>query len=189
MRISVGALAIAGSLLLGTAANANIVTNGGFETGDFTGWTQTGDSASDGVTCPGPSSVVAEGNCSAFFGAVGDIGGITQSLTTVAGETYKITFALEAFGFSVSSFTGSFDGTQFISLTDPNTGGVYHTFSFFETATGTSTDLAFDFRDDPLFMYLDAVSVTPAPEPMTLWVFGIGLAGVAAVRRRKKVMA
>lgn len=36
--------------LFGLVANADIIVNGGFETGDFTGWTQTGDGSYSGVS-------------------------------------------------------------------------------------------------------------------------------------------
>jgi hypothetical protein len=52
------AVAVIG-LALGTIAPAqaaNIVTNGSFETGDFTGWTLSGDTTFNGVQCPGAAS-------------------------------------------------------------------------------------------------------------------------------------
>jgi len=72
-------------------ASANIVANGSFETGDFTGWTQIGNTGFTGVECPGaPFAGPGDGNCDAFFGPVGSTGGITQNLATVAGVRYFI---------------------------------------------------------------------------------------------------
>ena len=166
-------------LALGTIAPAqaaNIVTNGSFETGDFTGWTPTGDQTYNGVQCPGPGPTVADGNCSAFFGPVGTTGGITQDLTTVAGTLYEIEFSLNSDGGTPNSFSGSFGAVTFIDETDmANTGG-FQTFSFQVLATGTSTALTFLFRDDPGFFFLDAVSVDVAavPAPAALVLVGAG---------------
>src|SRR5437016_2266773 len=86
------ALVLCGAALgfCNSAGAASLVTNGGFETGDFTGWTQTGNSTFNGVQSPGPGPSVREGNSSAFFGPVGSVGGISQTLTTIPGASYFI---------------------------------------------------------------------------------------------------
>src|SRR5216110_1829080 len=84
------------------------VVNCGFETGDFTGWTQTGNTSFDGVTCPGPGPTVRGGNCSAFFGPVGSTGGITQTISTTPGGTYTVFFSLLTDGGTPSSFEADF---------------------------------------------------------------------------------
>jgi len=165
-------------------AAPNLVTNGGFETGDFTGWTGTGDQTFNGVQCPGPSPVVFEGNCSAFFGPVGTTGGITQLVTGLTvGQTYAVSFAFDPDGGVISSFSASFGGAPLLSLTNPPA-GPYQRFFFLTQATSASETLAFNFRDDPGFLNLDAVRVQ-VPEPATLALLGIGLAGLWAGQRRK----
>ena len=183
-----GALTVALGFAVGVAGpahavNINIVTNGGFETGDFTGWTPTGDQTFNGVQCPGPSSVVFEGNCSAFFGPVGTHGGIAQDLNTVPGLPYSISFAFQGDSGVPSDFSASFGGVSLISLTNPAT-GPFQVFGFDVVATSAITTLAFNFRDDPGFLNLDAVSVS-VPEPATVALLGISLAGLWAGRRRK----
>jgi hypothetical protein len=75
-----------------------------------------------------------------------------------------------------------------LSLTNPNTGANWSEFSFTETGTGSDT-IQFAFRDDPAYMALDNVSVSPVgpttPEPSSLLLLGSGLLTVGGVIRRK----
>jgi hypothetical protein len=171
----------------GSARAATLLTNGGFETGNFTGWVQTGDTTFNGVQCPGTSSVVHGGNCSAFFGPVADTGGIRQTLTTIPGASYIVDFWLQPDGGTTSTFSASFGGTTLVSLNNPPA-SPFREFSFDVTATGTSTILAFNFRDDSGFMNLDDVSVTQTPLPAALPLFagGLGVMGLLARRRKRK---
>lgn len=183
------ALAVA-LLMFGTAVFAQ-VQNGGFETGDFTNWTQFGDTSFNGVcsvsTCPGGYAPF-EGTYAAFFGPVGDIGGISQDIATVPGTRYTLSFFLALpvggtpnyfqvqFGDAVSTLTnfpGTFDWAEF---------------QISDMATTTSTRLTFTFRNDPAYWFLDNVNINQGgttPEPGTLVLFGSGLLGLAGVIRRK----
>ena len=73
-------------------ANAGLVVNGGFETGDFTGWTVSGASfdcgSPSGISTIGPHS----GTYSACFGNPDGLTFISQTLTTTPGQEYAFTF-------------------------------------------------------------------------------------------------
>lgn len=162
----------------------NIVVNGGFEAGDFTGWIGLDNFMFSDVVCPDPSFVPqpTEGSCEGEFGPVELDGTLAQGLNTVVGQIYVVTFDFFSDGGTPSDFSATFGGVPLIGLTNPPANG-YQSFSFLETATSANTTLAFSFRDDPGHLYLDNVSVS-VPEPATVALLGIGLGGLFFLRRR-----
>jgi hypothetical protein len=184
------AIAIAAALSFAHPASANLITNGGFETGDFTGW-QVGGSPS--VTGTIDKIAPHSGSFQAAFGAGGDL---RQDFATIPGQSYTITFWLAS---SLSGLSGSspndhlfveFGSTQLLSLTNVSGFG-YTEYTFTETASTASTRLEFAIggfiltTGDWLF---DDVSVNPAGVPdagATLPLLGFALLGLAAVRRRQ----
>jgi len=169
------------ALLLAGAVHADLVVNGGFETSDFTGWTQTGDTGFSGVVCSAsPSTSIQSGNCSALFGPVGALGGISQTLATLAGATYDISFWLLPDGGDPSQFIFNWDGgAAELSLSSMPGSPAFIHYQFELAASSANTSLSFSFRDDSGFLVLDSVTVNPAatavPEPGSLALISLAL--------------
>lgn len=171
------------ALIASVAAHANIVTNGGFETGNFTGWTQFGDTSFTGVDSLSPQSGVF-----AAFAGPSAPGGIFQTLATTPGRSYVVDFWLmneaDVLGqVTPNSFAFSWGGVPRLTLSNASVFGYTH-YSFILLATSASTDLRFTFQHGPAFWDLDTVSAV-VPEPGTLAL--VALAGsLAALTRRRR---
>ena len=152
------------------AVNPTLVQNGGFETGDFTGWTFIGDTiigsniynvvATD-ADFPG---LVHSGKYGAFLGQAGYLATLTQTLSTVPGQMYLVSGWLNnpQTG-SNQQFTGSWDGTNFVNLTSPPAINNWTNLTCVITATGTASVLQFGAQNDANYFGFDDVSVRPVP--------------------------
>jgi hypothetical protein len=141
---------------------SNLLVNGDFETGDLTGWLQSGDTDNTGVDGGLPHS----GNFAAYLGPVGSEGFLAQAFPTTPGATYTLGYWLEHDGGAPSSFRAMIDGGDLagsVFVDDP--GFAYTEFAFGFTATGSTTTLTFGFREDVSLWHLDDVSVVPGPAP------------------------
>jgi hypothetical protein len=171
----------------------NLLTNCGFETGDFTGWTVVDGTDETFVAGPTMGVGVNSGNFFAALGAVGADGSLSQTLGTVPGQTYNFGFWLASDGDLQNDFTAMWDATSVLSLTSiPAT--PYTFFSFSETAAAASTTITFLGRNDAGFLGLDDVSVVgpapaaTAPEPGTFGsclLLGLVTGGTILTRRHK----
>lgn len=152
-------------LWLGQPGRAqNLVLNGGFETGNFSSWTQFGDTGFSSVVATGENGIASpEGTRHARFGPL-TTGGIFQNIATTIGQTYQISYALHT-GLSTGTrrtFRAQFGNplalTTLESLTNPALFGfTLRTFTF--VATTTTSQIRFTFENDPDWWRLDNVSV------------------------------
>lgn len=151
----------------------SIVQNGGFESGDFSGWTLignivTGTTVYNAVETSSFSSIVHSGNYGAFLGDT-LLATLSQNLATIPGQDYLVSFWVN------NQTTGA--GQQFLfnwntnKLSTSNT--IYSLLNppvlpwtnpqFILTAASTNTVLQFAAENPPGGFGLDDVSVTPIP--------------------------
>lgn len=176
-----------------STASANLVANPGFETGNFSGWTQSGNTGETFVEI----TAAHTGSYGAFIGPNGSNGFIGQDLVTLAGATYDLSFWLHNPDRAPPShFEASWNGSVIsTSVLDNQPNFPYTQFTFTGLlATGLSTSLQFGFRHDSGFWAFDDVSVTlntappSVPEAFsTLWLALplAGMLGFARLRRRE----
>lgn len=185
---SAAGLVVAAMAAFVAPAHANLVTNGGFETREFSGWTQSGDTSFNSVLCAAGSSSVYSGNCAANIASL-DVSGLEQTINFgSAGLKWDLSFALKADAADpFTSFTAMFGTQTLLSLTDVADGD-YTVYHFSGVTTEDSMALAFNFVAASTFLGLDDVSVTASavPEPATTGLMAAGLASLLFLRRRKK---
>ena len=187
-----GILALVSLLGLGIthSARANLITNGGFETGDFSGWTVSG--TDNDVVGSVPLIPPHSGNFQALFG-VGN-NSITQNVATTPGSSYVIRFwvAAKIFNQVAGAFSVSWGALTVTSGLTPPGIHPYTEFTFSVPALSPTTALQFQFSDPNITSntyYLDDISVNPAGVGVpdggsTLPLLGFASLGLVALRRK-----
>jgi len=161
-----------------TFAGPILIVNPGFETGDFTGWTRSGDLGFTWVSSGGAHS----GTYKAEFGPVGSLGYIAQNIATTPGEAYDVTFWLRG-TYTPNQVELDWGGAVAASWTNVNLPGWTVFSSSGLGASSSLTELKLGFRNDPDYLYVDDIAVNPTiPEPSTALLFAAG-AAVLALRR------
>ena len=207
---------IAAALALPGVASANLITNGGFEdktnfvpdgnntmslfagSTAMTGWTVTGDSLA-WIGTPNPFGLSAHGGD--FFLDLTDypvnapFGGVSQTISTVAGQTYSMTFYLGSssnYGLpsAVNVTAGDANQTFTSTLTGSDNWEV-ETLSF--KALGGSTLVTLQGVTGYAYIGLDDISIdgvggVPEPAAWALMLAGFGMIG-ATLRRRRVAVA
>lgn len=177
-RFGVG-LSAALAAALAASAQANLVTNGGFETGDFSGWTAF--VSGDLEVAP----FAHTGQFSARFGSRTVLANsIEQHVALVVGQQYQLDLwvhnlglgddylsasNLDTYGFVMDPVATSLEQWELVS----------HTFTYAASPNG----LVILGYDALASFYVDDISITLVPAPGVLALAGLGALG--AVRRRR----
>jgi VCBS repeat-containing protein len=136
-------------------AGPTIAVNGGFETGDLTGW------ISSGVEVDFLGVGAEFGNYTARLNG----GFLEQNVATTAGQHYSVSFYVSGDPEGGSGGLAVYwDGAQIFSQTEVAGGFTRYTFDVIGDALDPTTQLFFDFGSGLL---LDQVKVEPTPGPAT----------------------
>jgi PKD repeat protein len=145
----------------GGAPPTGLLVNGGFETGDLTGWTQVGNTLANVTT-----AFAHSGSYSVQFGGVVTPALLEQNIATTPGATYLLSFWLNNYnggnlngiGGYQNEFFALWNGQPLVVNPDMAAFG-WTNFQFVVTATGASSTLEFGGVDYSSYLFLDDVDL------------------------------
>jgi VCBS repeat-containing protein len=144
-------------------AGPTVLVNGGFETGNFTGWTAGAHASVEQDEIGGEL-----GHYSARLSG-SSLENLSQTVSTSPGQHYTVSFVLlpdaEA---SSDFFSATWNGTTLFAQSDLFSGGfTRYSFDVVGDPTGLASELQFSYGSDGAGFLLDGVSVTPDTGPPT----------------------
>lgn len=192
-KIALAALA----LCLSGVASANVIVNGDFEAG-LAGWNLTGVGGLASAPYFGGGTPAANGTYMAVFnqGEQAPNAVLSQSFATLAGHTYHVTFDYGTNNGNWQQINATVAAQDHSTLSSGNyaaPGPTLHGFAFDFTAAGSLSTLTFadvstnwTFQTDGLLDNVVVADTHPVPEPASIALLTLGLAGIGALRRRQR---
>ena len=180
-----------GVSLTTSAKGAELISNGGFETDDFTGWTVEGIPSNlfevtDFWGHTGTHSAV-------FAGLEGDNDRISQVAPMTSGQQYVLDFWVNNgsdgnHGVGGDGLAVFWEGAPALNISPfPAQVNTWLNYTLNVTATSNGSELKFHGFDAPFAIYLDDISlVAMMPEPNALLLLAVGMTGVAMRSRCRR---
>ncbi len=161
-----------------------LVFNGGFETGDFSGW-----------NVPAPMSMQnlffvsgGDAHSGTYYGRLSStqLQYISQTLPTQAGQDYELSFWLRwYFGMQSEFVTVRWEGQPVLFVQGTGPGKIWTHFTLPLHANITGSFLEFGQNAFPGEFHIDTISVVAVPTPSAAAVL-VMAGGAAAMRRRRR---
>jgi hypothetical protein len=148
-----------------------LIQNGGFETGSFAYWNLSGNFGSSyTVSVPRSYSIYSHsGYFSGFLGVNPSFGYLSQTVTTIPGQSYLLSFFIDSSSGigSINEFGVSWNGFSIFDQQDFTTAG-WTQLQFIVQATSGSTELEFSFDNATNYFWLDDVSLINLPAGLSI---------------------